>query len=91
MKTNAHREKIKWDTCYISYTQVSAKRLRSSSESTLGVDNLFVGQAHRDFGLVPNIVLKHCQPGRRGASFSSYIVSNSVSPRQINNMVLGSI
>lgn len=44
-----------------------------------------MGQAHRDFGLVPNIVLKQCQPGWRGESFSSYMVSNSVSPRQINN------
>lgn len=75
----------------IYHIQVSDRRLGSSFESTLGVDNLFVGQAHRDFGLVPNIVLKHCQPGRRGASFSSYIVSNSISPRQINNMVLASI
>lgn len=73
------------------YTQVSARCLRSSSELTLGVDNVFVGQAHRDIRLMPNIVLKHRQRGWRGASFSSYIVSNSVSPRQINNMVLRSI
>lgn len=44
-----------------------------------------MGQAHRDSGPVPNIVLKQCQPGWRGESFSSYMVSNSVSPRQINN------
>lgn len=88
-----HTGRNKWDktTYNMSYTQASAICLRSRSESTLGVDNLFVGQAHRDFGLIPNIVLKHCQPGRHAASFSSYIVSNSVSPRQINNMVLGSI
>lgn len=78
-------------TYYISYTQVGARRLGSSSESALGVHNLFVGQAHRDFDLVPDIVLKHCQPEQHGTSFSFYIVSNSVSPRQINNMVLGSI
>lgn len=73
------------------YTQVSARCLRSSSELTLGVDNAFVGQAHRDIGPMPNIALKHCQRGWCGASFSSYILSNSVSPRQINNMVLRSI
>lgn len=77
--------------CYISYTQVSDRGLRTSSAETLGVDHLFMGQVHRNVGLVPNIVLKHCQSGWRGASFSSCIVSNSVSPRQINNMVLGSI
>lgn len=50
-----------------------------------------MGQAHRDLGFTPNIVLKRCQPGWRRASFSSYILSNSVSLTQINNMFLGSI
>lgn len=42
-------------------------------------------------GRRPNIVLKHCPSGCHRANFSSHIVSNSVGPRLINNMFLGSI